>query len=81
MSNQLRKASPMPLGVAEIRAHADRMAGMLVPPFSYERIDSKTDGVNFRIADGRDDRIATCYEETHARAIVASLNQLLPLKT
>lgn len=39
-------------------------------PFKYELV-----GDSYRISDGQDNRIATCYEENNARFIVSVLNQ------
>ena len=43
-------------------------------PYSWERIDSPKDGVNFRIADCNDDRVATRYSQEEAERAVALLN-------
>lgn len=48
------------------------------PPFSYENIEDLLSPykVHYRVRDGDDNRIATCYEEGNARFIVATLNQV-----
>ncbi len=43
-------------------------------PYGYERIDSPTDGINFRIHDKADDRVGTCGNEEDAKILVALLN-------
>lgn len=45
-------------------------------PFSYERITDKTvdQGFHLRLRDADDNRLATCYDEGNARALVDQLN-------
>ncbi len=64
--------------IVAIQQESDRVASEIVPPFSFEYIDSSIDGPNYRVADGRDDRFATCYERTHAEAVVKALNVAYP---
>ncbi len=61
--------------VACILTKADRVAGEPVPPFQYEKINLGTDGVNFKIIDGRYNQIHTCYEKSLADAIVLEMNE------
>jgi len=56
------------------------MAEQIVPPFTYAKISEGKGKHHFRIADGRDNRFATCYEEPHARAVVSALNIAFPKK-
>jgi len=53
-------------------------------PFSYERITDKTiaQGFHLRLRDADDNRLATCYDEGNASALVDRLNaspDILPL--
>jgi hypothetical protein len=43
-------------------------------PYTFERIDSIKDGVNYRICDGNDNRVATRYTEKDAKSAVGLLN-------
>lgn len=60
----------------------DDDGGIVIPdaqvaklPFGYEPITPPGEKVHFRIYDSRDNRIATCYLEEHARFIVDRLNR------
>lgn len=44
-------------------------------PYGYEKINSVKDGVNFRIYDADDNRIATSYIEENAQLIVQLMNK------
>ncbi len=44
-------------------------------PYSWERIDSSIDGVNYRISDANDDRVATRYTKEDAKHAVELLNR------
>lgn len=42
--------------------------------YSYERLVSTDLRDEFRVSDGQDNRIATCYDEANAKRVVAALN-------
>jgi hypothetical protein len=48
-------------------------------PYDYERIGHPIGGLTFRIYDAHNDRIATAYDEAHAKLIVTLLNRALSI--
>ena len=50
--------------------------------FEVQKIDSDTDGVNYRVTDIRtDSRIATCYLEDNANLVCDALNAYYEAKS
>lgn len=49
-------------------------------PYSYEHIPAGSEPANYRMRDSADNRIATCYVEGNALAIVDGLNRVAKLK-
>lgn len=51
-------------------------------PYSYEKIieneHTERESFHFRVRDGQDNRVATCYVEENAQLIVNALNNTYP---
>lgn len=48
------------------------------PPFTYQKIEGSA-GVSFRVTDGQDNRVATCYLEENAEMVTKALNIAYPV--